>query len=75
VQRNGLWASPLALWTDAVAKSPLNARAHNNLGFALERQGDLDGAIREYRRALDLDPGYAQAGRNLQRAWAAASRP
>jgi tetratricopeptide (TPR) repeat protein len=74
VQRNSLWASPLALWADAAAKSPMNARAHNNLGFALERQGELDAAIREYRRALDLDPGYAQAGRNLQRAWAAASR-
>ncbi|HYS12547.1 MAG TPA: tetratricopeptide repeat protein, partial [Burkholderiaceae bacterium] len=74
VQRNSLWASPLALWTDAVTKSPLNSRAHNNLGFALERQGDLDGAIREYRRALDLDANDAQAGRNLQRAWAAAAR-
>jgi tetratricopeptide (TPR) repeat protein len=74
VQRNTLWASPLALWNDAVTKSPLNPRAHNNLGFALERQGDLDGAIREYRRALDLDGNDAQSGRNLQRAWAAAAR-
>jgi tetratricopeptide (TPR) repeat protein len=72
VERNALWSDPVALWSDAVAKSPHKSRAHNNLGYALERRGDLDGAIREYRRALDLEPSNQRAWRNLRRAWDAA---
>jgi tetratricopeptide (TPR) repeat protein len=72
VERNAVWADPVALWSDAVAKSPRKSRPHDNLGYALERQGDLAGAIREYRRALDLDPNNARAWSNLRRAWRAA---
>ena len=31
-------------------------RAHNNLGNALHDKGDLDEAIAEYRKAIELDP-------------------
>ena len=34
VQRNIVWRNDLSLWNDAVAKSPLSARAHDNLGLA-----------------------------------------
>jgi protein O-mannosyl-transferase len=71
-ERTQLWSDPVALWSDAVAKSPGSSRAHNNLGYSLERRGDLEGAIREYRLALKLRPGNEQAWNNLRRAWAAA---
>ena len=71
-ERSKLWSDPVALWSDAVAKSPGSSRAHNNLGYSLELRGDLEGAIREYRQALKLRPGNEQAWRNLRRAWNAA---
>jgi tetratricopeptide (TPR) repeat protein len=39
--------------------------AHYNLGTALKAQGDLEGAIAAYRRAIDLEPKFAAAHTNL----------
>ncbi len=39
--------------------------AHNNLGNALGRAGRLDEAIASYRRALALEPRFAEAHTNL----------
>jgi len=47
---------------------PYWAGAHNNLGVLLERRGRLDEAIRHYSEALRLDPDYAKARNNLERA-------
>jgi hypothetical protein len=41
---------------------------HITLGIGLAQQGDLDGAIREFRAALSLDPHLAIAHDNLERA-------
>ena len=54
--RNAVWQSKLALWQDVAAKSPRKARAHVNLGHALEQLGKTDEAAAEYRTALTL-PG------------------
>jgi tetratricopeptide (TPR) repeat protein len=48
----------------AVALRPVPA-AHTALGVALHDTGDLDGAIDEHRRAIQLDPKYAMAHSNL----------
>jgi tetratricopeptide (TPR) repeat protein len=64
-QRNEVWADDVALWTDAAAKSPHKARPHYNVGEALGKRGDLDGAIREYLLALQADPEHARARYNL----------
>jgi Flp pilus assembly protein TadD len=45
----------------AVGLRPGNAPAHNNLGIALQAQGDLAGAIACYKKALALDPKFAPA--------------
>jgi len=37
--RNAVWETDLALWADAVSKSPAKARPHANLGYALAVQG------------------------------------
>jgi Flp pilus assembly protein TadD len=52
--RVGVWTSRLTLWGDCVAKSPRKARAHLGLGEAYRQAGDVDLAIREFRKALDL---------------------
>jgi len=69
VSRNALYADPVAFWSDAAAKSPRKARPHTNLGHALSVAGDFDGAIREFRLALALDPQDPVAQRNLLEAW------
>ena len=48
-----------------VLHDPLSAAEHNDLGVAYESTGESDLARREYRRALRLDRGLAQAWINL----------
>ncbi len=60
-ERNRVFQSDITLWTDAVTKSPGNARAHNNLGSALLRQGQLEAAQGHFATALRLDPNSAEA--------------
>lgn len=54
------WADAEAHLRKSLARDPRNARAHNNLGLALARQGDREGALAEFARA-GLDRGDAQA--------------
>lgn len=50
----------------ALALKPEGYReAHVNLGNALFQKGDSEGAIRAYRKALEIEPAYALAWNNL----------
>jgi protein O-mannosyl-transferase len=60
-QRNEDYRSPLTVWSDVVAKTPYNARAHFNLGAFLFGESKLDDAIHEYEEALTFRPDYADA--------------
>jgi Tfp pilus assembly protein PilF len=66
VARNRVWEDPVALWTDAVAKSPSLAYAHEGRAFALLRAGRRDDGNAEFAHAARLDPGlrgrYVAAG-------------
>lgn len=53
------------LWLDTVRKSPDKARPHNNLGDALKKIQDLNGAQQHFERALELQPDYPDALNNL----------
>jgi tetratricopeptide (TPR) repeat protein len=52
--RAGVWATEESLWRDASAKSPGSARILTNLGLALQKKGDLDGAEAAYRRGWPM---------------------
>lgn len=67
VMRNAAYASEIALWEDTVKKSPLKARPHSNLGYAYYLAGRREDAGREYRAALQCDPNFFKARRNLWR--------
>jgi tetratricopeptide (TPR) repeat protein len=54
----------------AVQFMPGDAAAHNNLGNALARAGQLADAIECYRRALKLRPHFVEARNNLAQAHA-----
>jgi predicted O-linked N-acetylglucosamine transferase (SPINDLY family) len=59
------------LYGAAVAAAPRYARAHLNLGIALEAEGRLDGAAESYEAALVLEPGEPYASYNLGKLLAA----
>ena len=51
-ERNAVWESDLALWSDVVTRSPFKARARLGLGTAKIRRGDLEGAAAEFAAGL-----------------------
>jgi tetratricopeptide (TPR) repeat protein len=59
------WRDSITLFTHTLAVTRENVLAHNNLGSALMGAGDLPGAIREFRRVLDLNPGNVDVRYNL----------
>ena len=65
-RRNTDFQSEVAIWSDTVAKQPDNSLAHTNLGLAIARQGNFEGAIPHYRRAIELNPMLEQAYLNLE---------
>jgi tetratricopeptide (TPR) repeat protein len=72
--RNHQYRSELSIWSDTVAQRPMNARAHNNLGRALAKQGALDQSIPHFAEALRLKPDYADAYYNMGLAFAKTGR-
>ncbi len=63
--RNQDYRSKIAMWTDVLATSPENIRAHHYLGKAMANEGDVVGGIRQIQRALEIDPRFARAHNDL----------
>ncbi len=63
--RNVVYRSELSVWSDTVAARPTNARAHTNLGIALEQAGGVADAVAHYERALRIDAANGAAELNL----------
>ena len=63
------------LISQALAVTPKDAEAHNNLGTAFENLGELDKAVASYRQALDLKPDFAKGHFNLGNALCGLKRP
>ncbi|HEX9308587.1 MAG TPA: hypothetical protein VF894_13920 [Anaeromyxobacter sp.] len=53
-RRSAVWATPLALWSDAAEKAPRKARVHANLGDALHNVNRPADALLSFYRARDL---------------------
>ncbi len=47
--------------------APGVAETHNGLGTALYQAGDRQGAIEQFQEALQINPNYDEARRNLAR--------
>jgi tetratricopeptide (TPR) repeat protein len=62
--RCGVFRDSAALWNDVIAKHSASAIAYNNRGNARADLGDREGAERDYREAIRLDPDYALARYN-----------
>jgi tetratricopeptide (TPR) repeat protein len=59
------WQDGVRLFEHTVAVTERNYIAHNNLGVALTTQKRLDEARHHFEKALEFNPGYAQARLNL----------
>lgn len=66
LQRNEVYRDEISFWRDVTAKSPANARAFNNLGYAYQLAGRHEEARAAYRHALRLSPEQPQARWNLE---------
>jgi protein O-mannosyl-transferase len=66
----GMYADGDTLWRTTIVRNPDAWLAYNNLGAALAQKNDVDGAIVQYRKALQIKPGYAEAHCNLGNAFA-----
>lgn len=65
IRRNLVWANSMVLWFDIVQKSPDSAMAHYNLGGSYYFDGQIDLAIMEFQKAIEIAPGYVDAHYNL----------
>ncbi|HEX4826069.1 MAG TPA: tetratricopeptide repeat protein [Candidatus Polarisedimenticolaceae bacterium] len=71
----GYWHDSVTLYRRALAVTQDNVVAHNDLGLALLQQNDLEGAIRESREAIRLDPGHPEPANTLATALTRLGRP
>jgi tetratricopeptide (TPR) repeat protein len=68
------WRDSETLWAHTLTCTARNPVAHNNLGLVLAARGRLGEAIDQYRKALEIEPGYALAHNNLGLALARSGR-
>ena len=59
IARNTVYADPLRLWEDSVAKAPASERALFNLANEYGRRGQAAQAIATYQAVIRLSPGPA----------------
>jgi tetratricopeptide (TPR) repeat protein len=59
------WKNDETLWTRALDCTSGNSVARNNLGLALAKNGDVEGAIAQFRQALEIHPDDAEIHYNL----------
>jgi protein O-mannosyl-transferase len=63
--REDVFADEFSLWTDTLRVSPLSFGAYNGLGNDLVRKGQVDAAMVQYHKALEINNGYVEAHNNL----------
>jgi len=65
IARNLDWKTQDTLWLATAKTSPSSPQNHNNLGDLYGRRGNLERSAEEFRKAIELKPGYADAHHNL----------
>jgi hypothetical protein len=53
------------LWIATRKTAPYSYRVYNNMGDVLANEGDLDGALENFKRSVALKPDYADAVHNI----------
>ncbi len=73
-KRSIVYDDRVELWADAVRSSPNKARTHDNLGYELKKNGRIAEALREFERAVQLDPDDPLALSNLATIYCSSGR-
>lgn len=63
-QRNRVFDNASTYWADVLKKAP-SARAHNNFGLTLMKEGKMEEARRHFEESVKLAPAYCIAHINL----------
>lgn len=63
--RNEMYSDGVAMWNDVLDKRPQNPRAYNSLGYLMLDSADPTLLVERFRKAVALDPTYAEALFNL----------
>ncbi len=69
-QQTRHWRDSTTLWSHTLTCASQNYIAHYNLGLAFAARGQVDEAIAQYRKALEIMPDYVEARTNLGNAFA-----
>jgi len=64
-ERAWVYISEETLWTDTLAKNSKCWMAYDNLGSVLSQKGQIDAAMIQFQKALDINPSDASALNNL----------
>jgi protein O-mannosyl-transferase len=63
-ERNKVWKDEVTLWSDAVSKSPGKARPVYNLGIAHLKSGQMEMAVADFTRLIEINPKLVTAYTN-----------
>lgn len=63
--RNLVWSDAESFWLNILQNAPTKARAYNNYGLALEKQKKYYKAIKNFKKAIELDSKYPDPWINL----------
>jgi len=74
INRNRVYHSAVAMWTDVVEKRPQNPRGHTNLCVALLDADKVEEAIDACERGVSLDPTFASGHYRFAKALKRAGR-
>lgn len=69
IVRNSEWQNEDVLWVATAKSSPSSPVTHNNMGDVYGRHGDHENAAKEFMRAIEINPQYADAYHNLGNAY------
>ena len=69
------WENSVTLFQHTVDHTERNDFAHNNLGFALMRRGEMEASVVHFKKALDISPHHVFANLNLAKAYRNLDRP
>ena len=70
-----VWADSVVLFRHAVDHTDRNFLAHNNLGHALLRRGQMAESIIHFKKALEYNPQYVMSHLNLAKVYRNLDRP
>jgi len=61
----GMYTDIETLWRTTIAKNSNAFLAYNNLGIILSGKGQMDAAVADFQKALEINPGFFEAQSNL----------